>query len=338
MAVNPRRANREGAAAAARLHVQLGTQKRIDAEGGHVDVFSVILNYSAQLLFRPLKTLLGAYLPATPTPGILVTTERSLAIQRFTGAHELGHLVLRHEPSLDGKEMLARSLVPGQDEQGEAQEIEADAFATHFMMPRWLIEWHCDRHDWRKEALRRPENVYQLSLRLGASFEATCWTLQRYQLVSAATCRNLRSAAPRDLKLDLLRQHKPDNYKGNVWLLTERDAGTRINGSMNDHFILRLTEHSGGGYLWNFDELAGSGFAIMDDTRDALDPTGIGGHVSRRLTVARGEALRGQFSMTEARPWTPHVPRSQLVVDYDLTGPEVSGLSRVERRRMLEAA
>ena len=338
MAMNPRHAQREGAAAAARLHVKLGSRERIGAEGGYVDVFAAILDQRAELLFRPLNGLLGAFLPTVPTPGILVTTARSLAIQRFTGAHELGHLVLGHDPSLDGREMLARSFAAGSRSQSGLQETAADAFATHFMMPRWLIEWHCDRHDWRAEALRRPENVYQLSLRIGASYEATCWTLQRYDLVTVATSSALRSMPPKRLKEGLLGAHKPDKYRGDVWLLTERDAGTRINGSVDDHFVLRLTEHSGGGYLWNFSELASSGFATVSDTRDALDPTGIGGHTSRRLTVARGEAKRGRFSMTEARPWMPHVPRSQLVVDYDLTGPEVTGLSRAERRRLLEAA
>ncbi len=50
------------------------------------------------------------------------------------------------------------------------------------------------------------------------------------------------------------------DYRGDVWLLTERDAGTRIDGSRNDLFVFRLEEHSGGGYLWNIDQLKASGF------------------------------------------------------------------------------
>ena len=45
------------------------------------------------------------------------------------------------------------------------------------------------------------------------------------------------------------------DYRGDVWLLTERDARARIDGSFNDLFVLRLEEHSGGGYLWDIDQL-----------------------------------------------------------------------------------
>jgi len=82
--------------AAGRLHRQLGSQDWVKREGGNIDVFSAILLLDVPLLLRPLKGLLGAYL-REPTPGVLVTTERSLSIQRFTAAHELGHCLLKHE-------------------------------------------------------------------------------------------------------------------------------------------------------------------------------------------------------------------------------------------------
>jgi hypothetical protein len=49
------------------------------------------------------------------------------------------------------------------------------------------------------------------------------------------------------MKVALLDAYRPQDYRGDVWLLTERDAGTRIDGSRNDLFVLRLEEHSGGG-------------------------------------------------------------------------------------------
>ena len=63
------------------------------------------------LLLRPLKGLLGAYLPH-PIPGVLVTTERPLSIQRFTAAHEVGHFRLEHLPSLDDESILRRMAMP----------------------------------------------------------------------------------------------------------------------------------------------------------------------------------------------------------------------------------
>ena len=98
---------RAGAMAAARLHQRLNLRHQIDAKGGNIDVFSVIQTLDLPLLLRPLQGLLGAYLN-DPTPGVLITTQRPMAIQRFTAAHELGHFSLQHQPSLDDESMLRR--------------------------------------------------------------------------------------------------------------------------------------------------------------------------------------------------------------------------------------
>jgi hypothetical protein len=151
------------------------------------------------------------------------------------------------------------------------QEVEADAFAVAFMMPRWLIAWHADRQGWTVADFRRPDVVYQLALRIGASYEAACWTLVRHRLIQPPLARELLQTQPRALKVRLLETYRPQDYRGDVWLLTERDAGTRINGSRNDLFVLCLEEHSGGGYLWDIDQLKASGFGIVRDELEAMD-------------------------------------------------------------------
>lgn len=128
--------------------------------------------------------------------------------------------------------------------------------------------------------------VYQLALRIGASYEATCWTLVRHRFIQQAQARDLPQTQPRELKVALLEAHRPQDYRGDVWLLTERDAGARIDGSRNDLFVLRLEEHSGGGYLWDIDQLKASGFAIVRDDLEAVDGDGVGGSVIRRVTAA----------------------------------------------------
>src|SRR5258708_5791887 len=182
--------------AAARLHLRLGTRERMALRGGGVDVFGVVVGLRVPLLLRPLKGLLGAYLPH-PIPGVLVTTERPLSIQRFTTSHELGHFSLQHLPSLDDESILRRMAMPDAPDEPNMQETEADAFAIGFLMPRWLIEWHCQRQGWLARDLATPRNVYQLSLRLGASYEATTWTLQRFNLIGADAGQTLRRAPPR---------------------------------------------------------------------------------------------------------------------------------------------
>lgn len=330
---------RNGTMAAARLHVQSGTRAAMQQAGGNIDVFGAALGEHLPLILRPLKGLLGAYLP-DPIPGVLVTTQRPLSIQRFTAAHELGHFKMRHRPSLDDESILRRMAMTtaSRATDPDFQEVEADAFAVAFLMPKWLIEWHCQRQGWLARDLARPPIAYQLSLRLGTSYEAMSWTLQRYNLISTSIGNSLRDVQPRQFKVELLQDHRPTDYRGDVWLLTERDAETRIDGSRNDHFVLRLNERSGGGYLWNIDQLRASGFAILGDDRENPDPASIGGPVIRHVTAGMEHAARGQVSLNECRPWQPAAPISQVTLNYDFTGPEEEGLSRAERRQLLEAA
>lgn len=327
---------RAGTLAAARLHQRLDLRPVIETRGGAIDVFGAIQALDLPLLLRPLQGLLGAYL-SDPVPGVLVTTQRPMAIQRFTAAHELGHYAMKHQPSLDDESILRRMPMAGAPIE-DFQEVEADAFAIGFMMPRWLIQWHAARQGWTVDDFRRPDRTYQLALRLGASYEGTCWTLVRHRLITATLARELLRTQPRELKVGLLEGYHPQDYRGDVWLLTERDAGTRIDGSRKDLFVLRLKEHSGGGYLWNIDQLTASGFAIVRDALEAIDDDGVGGPVIRRITAAPEDASRGSLQLDERRPWEPDPPLSRLQLDFDFTGPEEEGLSRAERRRLLEAA
>lgn len=330
---------RTGVMAAGRLLRELGVQDRIQERGGNVDVFAAFQKVNLPLLIRPLKGLLGAYLN-DPDHGVLVTTERPMSIQRWTAAHELGHYTLKHKPSLDDEDVLRRMPMSAPAIGGDFQEDEANAFATAFLMPRWLLVWHAQRQGWTVDDFHKPSIVYQLSLRLGASYEATCWTLARNNFLAPGDAEAILKTKPRALKAELLGTHRPANYKGDVWLLTERDAGIAIDGSRNDLFVLRLPERAGGGYLWNIEQLRQSGFAVVKNETEAYDEDdeAIGGPVIRRVTAESPEAHRSRMLIDERRPWDPDPPLKTLAVEYDFTGPEVAGLSRAERRSLLDVA
>ena len=56
---------------------------------------------------------------------------------RFTLAHELGHVVMEHEPAIDDDETLRE----GTDRRGSnPQEVEANYFAAELLVPRGLVE------------------------------------------------------------------------------------------------------------------------------------------------------------------------------------------------------
>src|SRR5438876_2846538 len=96
-----------GTTAAAQVHQKLGLRERWEQQAGRIDVFGAIDALGADLIFRPLDGLLGAYMPA-PSPGIIINTRRPLSVRRYTAAHELGHFEMHHEPSLDDEGLLRR--------------------------------------------------------------------------------------------------------------------------------------------------------------------------------------------------------------------------------------
>jgi hypothetical protein len=125
------------------------------------------------------------------------------------------------------------------------------------------VAWHCEQHGWDDAAFRHSENVYQLALRAGTSYTATCWTLLRYRIVDRTTANQLANIEPKAIKKNLLAGARPSNFFGDVWVLTDRDTGTRIEGGPSDLFVMRLTEHPSAGYLWRVEALDGDGFAVM---------------------------------------------------------------------------
>lgn len=323
----------QGAQAAARLHEQLGVRKAVEATGGCVDVFGALLAVEATLLFRPLKGLLGFCIKGPVAPGVVISTQRPLRIQRFTGAHELGHAVLGHALSLDGPEILGR----GGGARNE-MEIAADSFASAFLLPKWLLRMHARRQGWNQASMALPHAVYQLSLRAGASYEATCFALERHEVIDGMKRQHLLNKPRREIKAELLKGFEVDNYYPDVWLLTERDEGLTLEGQPDDLFVLRLVEKGGAGYLWNTAGLSESGFAILRDHREIPPPDNtIGGPVVRALTARRTEPARGKLSLELKRPWQKTgAPIASLHLAYDLDGKEV-GLPRAIRRQLMAA-
>src|SRR6266853_2383698 len=148
--MNSREAILNGVKAADALHEELGTKETIQGRHrGSIDVFGSILKRGACLVFRPLDGLLGACIDGQ---GVIISTNRPLAVQRFTGAHELGHIALKHPLSLDGEEILVGEAVKGTDD----IELEANAFAAEFLLPRWLLAYHAKRQGWNSESMRNP--------------------------------------------------------------------------------------------------------------------------------------------------------------------------------------
>lgn len=329
MAQNRREAILEGAQAAKRLHKELGAREALERGETRVDVFRAALDRGAELLFRSLNGPLGIYMNEHGEPGIIVSTNRELHVQRFTGAHELGHHVLGHRLSVDKEVGLWR----GGENRSDPQEIAADAFATEFLMPQWLYLHHAKRHGWNRAALTRPEIIYQLSLRMGVSYEAACWGLVANEIHQESVARQLVESTPKVLKKSILGEIELENSWANVWEITINDNRVFAEGGPDDVFVFRLPDRAASGYLWNEDRLIDMGFTILADRREAAEDENLVGSESERILIVRAtEPGVYNVRLDEQRPWlSSEESQTTITLAMDLYGKE-KGVSRLQRR------
>lgn len=335
---NERRAILRGMLGAKRLQHDMGLDAG-PARARRVDVFDCIARAGAMLMFQPLEPLLGAFIEAEGVAGVILSTRRPLGMQRFTGAHELGHLVLGHEPHADDEGILRRA--PWAADAGDGgsvplEEREADAFASYFLLPPYLIKEQMALQDWEPRDFEQPEIVYQASLRFGTSYRAAVFGLERERVIGRSLGQKLRRSEPRDLKRALLGDHPVGNTQRlDVWHLTERDAGAVIEAGRDDLFLLRLNEDSASGYVWTFDELRDAGFAILKDGREPGAEERVGSPTIRRVLAQAGRPVAGSLTLREVRPWAPEDDPQILTLYCRTATSDQAGLFEPQREELL---
>lgn len=305
-----------GMRAAERLHRDLRSRQSMGASV-LVDVFDTIARAGAVLMFKPLDPLLGAYMREGDLKGIMVTLRRPIGVQRFTAAHELGHLIMDHEPHADDDNILRRSPLEDRRSKVPPHEREADAFASNFLLPKFVLSKLHGQQKWELVDYHNPHTLYQASLRFGASYRATVFAYERDKIISRRWREELLKTQPRDLKAELVDGRNVEGW-GNrdVWRLTEKDEGVVIEANREDLFVLKLKEHSGSGYLWTYDELKSAGFVVLKDVSEAIVPDRIGG-VKQRYVIGETEGMsEGTFTLREARPWNPDIDVKLVTVHY----------------------
>lgn len=320
-----RDAKLKGARAAAEVHAKLGLRNKIKEGLEQVDVFYSIHELDIAMLCKPLDGLLGAYF-CSPDKGIIVTTNRRLPIQRFTAAHELGHYWLEHEKSLDSEDSmkLARQGIAGIP----IQEIEAEAFASEFLLPKLLMVKTAKKFGWNLDDLKNPEIVYQLSLRVGTSYDATRLALLENKIINLNDARKLKEIPPKTTKRNILKDENLDNPWADVYFVDLQDNGSVIQPSSEDTIIIELPEHSSGGYLWSkvTNDL---GVEIINDESIQVAGNNIGSISKRRLSL-RGEE-NTKIHIEESRPWEKNKEPLEIF-DIDIRFEEKEeGLPRVAR-------
>lgn len=289
------------------VHRDLNSAARIKAGYARVDPVAMAEEVGVVVMSQPMDKLLGAFL-REERPGILINTERPVGMRHMTCAHELGHFFLGHVTTAD------EHLEYGS--KSDVREREANSFAYTLMAPKWLVQHAMRLKGWGQEAFESPATIYQLSLRLGISYSAMVWGLNRLKALPDEQAERMAQVHPKTLKQLALPSGVQAPSKSDVWLLDARDKDWVIEPRSTDRFILRLPSHATAGYLWSAEELQAEGFTLKPVVVDARTqqprsmPPLVGGALDDLYTLERpseeGEAgpSKAAIRLHESQPWS----------------------------------
>jgi Zn-dependent peptidase ImmA (M78 family) len=236
-------------------------KKRIEAGYTRIDAERLASALNVVVMYRKLERLLGGFLLEDGTPGIIVNWDRPRGLVHMTCAHELGHFALGHESTSDTTVDISRNAA--------LVERTANQFAYTLLAPSWLVAQTMRRQRWGRHDLRNPSIVYQMSLRLGMSYKAMVWSLNRLGHLTASEAFDIVDVQPITLKRDILRDTALGNSRSDVWMLTDADRDRVLEPGLGDQMIFDLPNHSGSGHLWSVDEARSEGFLLKPFVRDA---------------------------------------------------------------------
>lgn len=294
-----------------------------------VDPIALAERAGLHVMCRPLNQLLGAFI-REEQPGILLNTERTAGMIHMTCAHELGHYFLDHATTAD--ERLDYGKNAGK------HELQADQFAYSLMSPAWLLAHVINARGWAAR-LRDPWVVYQLSLRLGLSYEATVWTLARQRKISDTALAQLKAQKPIGIKRALLPPGTALADRQDVWLLNPADRDCILQPRKGDRFLMALPDHGSAGYLWAAQEAQAAGYTLrplpIAAPRD--EEVRVGGVQQVLLEVEVGsQPTQVQLDVQERQPWKAAAPAADEVKLVAKFEPIDSGLTPQTKQRLIE--
>jgi Zn-dependent peptidase ImmA (M78 family) len=275
-----------------------------------VEIFDVLRRADTEVFFRPLNKICGAYIPSEGgVPGVLINSNLPLSRQRYTAAHEFGHLFLGHKvASVD--DILERTTI---EERGtwSVEESIAEAFAAFFLMPTPLIE--SSLRELHVSGELTPNAIYLISLKMGTSYHATVNHLYTLKKISFAQVKTFRDEQPKDIKRNI-----SDRAVGrhDVWIVDEHWNGQPIFPAVEDTVVLRLPEFPTSGYAWVWEKNPEALRIVEDGFADqASDEVG-GSRVREFIAEVASTAGVEQISLARRQPWdSESTPSSHFTLD-----------------------
>jgi Zn-dependent peptidase ImmA (M78 family) len=292
-------------ASTAALNASAKAHRKWDVEANRwIDAFDIAAKRGIFLAFRPLNKLGAAIVHEGDSAGIIVNSNHPLSRQRYSVAHELGHLFFKHHTTLDLNDIFESGSPPKTDE-----EKLAESFASWFLMPPGLIDDYAARRGIERIVTR--EQVYQLALFLGTSYESTAHHLRNSKRATTQRANDWLKRPPQDIKEQLAVGFAPASWRNDIHVLDEIDDQMPRLVRSGDHVIVRLPEIPSSGYRWRHHDDAR--FAVVSDSYDSdydpgEGPVPTGKLRMRRFVLCVGdveERVDAALAFIQARSWKP---------------------------------
>lgn len=314
-----------------------GCRARLEDGYTRVDPFQIASWAGVTVILRPLDKLLGAFIRQSKS-GILINVARSAGLVHMTCAHELGHFFAGHDTTADETVDYGKT--------ASTKEKEAEWFAYQLLVPRLVVATVMKKKGWSLASLNEPLVLYQLALRLGVSYSAAAWSLNRQNLIDRSTVTRLLRIQPADIKRSLIGADLPNPQK-EVWLLDEKDRTLVLEPRPEDQLVLRLKSNASAGYIWSPKEAAGEGFLISPVEGQSLHskapedlvigaPVTLDYLISQERSEAEESDNKSHFSLEEHRPWSKGAPPCasyQATASFERLQP---GLTRAAKGELLQ--
>jgi predicted secreted protein len=208
-----------------------------------VDVFGAIPSLGMWLVFQPLHHLLGAVI-SQGSGGVMITTQRETAIQRYTAAHEIGHWVLDYNRTAFDTE--TDILNTGAAE----RERVAQWFASYFLMPPPLVHATVSRHRASSDRVT-PAIAYLAARDMQVSYEAAVRQMANVDMLTDHQRDDLLGVSRMQAKQELAFGHRPQVGVADLWLVDGPPATLEhVDLVVNDEIVVALPENRTTGYRW----------------------------------------------------------------------------------------
>lgn len=307
------------------LHNELDTFDS-SIKTGRVDILEAVSRLGVTVILRPLNNVIGTLLKLERGSGLMLSVSQSVRLLRNASAFALSILLYtsNREESINFRawyKFIAESLP-------KSPEDEYFVSVQDLLLPNFLLANLQVRQKWSNSDLEDPVNIYQASLRLGASYEATVHAYERMGCFTPSASQKLLTIKLSDIKRTLLEDYNPENIEDlDVWCLSDDKEECAIPANRDDLFLFRLKEKGSAGYAWDFEAIEEKGFAILEDKTEIVDRKRIGTPSLRKVITKPPELVTGDFLLEETCPFPRKITRSNLVnIRYRLEAEPEEGI------------